>query len=608
MPEHYEEKIEGTPPKPGKGVDCKRLKIALDESRKLLQPFREKRMEFLREFVGHNYSDNGTGYRVPMNMIELAVNIFTRQLAARTPRVMVTATSRELKRPAMLLELALNVLSDRIKLGDTLRAAVMDAIFGIGCVQIGMETDAEIEIEGEVHPVGQPFCDLVDLDDLVFDMGAKRWDKVSYIGTRSRVPLEWVKESGMYDAEAVKKLKPSRRVTTDDLGVEMAGELSEGNSVDREDYVDYVEIWNVYLPLTNKLVTLPGGDAGEILAVDKPLREVEWEGPAGGPFRILGFQTVPGNLFPQQPASTWADLHHLINSLYRKCARQATRQKTILGVTGGAKDDAQRIVDAADGETVRIDIPNGLQEYHFGGVDPRTLGFTIQAKNDLSWLSGNLDALGGLSPQSETLGQDQLLIQNASRRIADMQDRVVEFARSIFNDLGWYLWYDPLIELPLSYRVPNTNVDVQVRFTPEARRGDFMDYNLEILPHSMQHQTPASKLQAIQTLVTQVILPAMPLFAQMGMSFNMREYLSIVARYGDLPEVVDLIAEMEHPQGTVNTPGEDVAMMPKSTTRRYERVNRPAGTRMGRDAAMTQTLLGAGVQDSEMAALSNMRT
>lgn len=44
----------------------------------------------------------------------------------------------------------------------------------------------------------------------------------------------------------------------------------------------------------------------------------------------------------------------------------------------------------------------------------------------------------------------------------------------------------------------------------------------------------------------------------------------------------------------------NAANQPLQTTRRYERVSRPGATRRGAEAALTQTLLGGGAQESEM--------
>ena len=42
-------------------------------------------MEFIRQMVGSHYSDDGARQDVIMNIMELAVNIYSRQLVAQRP-------------------------------------------------------------------------------------------------------------------------------------------------------------------------------------------------------------------------------------------------------------------------------------------------------------------------------------------------------------------------------------------------------------------------------------------------------------------------------------------------------------------------------------------
>ena len=95
-----------------------------------------------------------------------------------------------------------------------------------------------------------------------------------------------------------------------------------------------------------------------------------------------------------------------------------------------------------------------------GGINTNSLAYAIQLDRILSRNAGNLDLLGGLSPQSDTVGQDELLASNASKRIADMQDRVTEFTTRIVKDLAWYLWNDPLIDLPLVKRLDGSDLEI----------------------------------------------------------------------------------------------------------------------------------------------------
>ncbi len=578
------------------GTQLKKLRQAVDYSRRQLQPFRQQRYEVIRQYVGYHYSDDGAADRVPVNLLELAINIYTQQMAARVPQVLVSTSFRPLKPSAANFELALNHLLKEIRFGDTIRLAVIDALFSIGIIKTGLERRASVEIDGYLHDVGQPFADTISLDNWVHDTTATRLDQCQFMGDRYRLPLELVKESRAF--KNTETLQATVKSAYNEDGDSKAESLSHGSQVDPDEYKEHVELWDLWLPAENLLITIPAEGDG------KPLRVIDWDGPETGPYHLLSFSPVPGNIMPLPPSGLWMDLHDLANRLFRKLGRQAERQKTVLGVQSGAEDDGNRILKANDGETLRMDNPDRAREYRFGGIDQPSLAFLLQVKDLFVYLGGNLDSLGGLSPMADTLGQDQLLAQNASKRVADMQDRVISFTKDVINSLGFYLWTDPLINLPLTKRVPGMEqLSVPVTFDAESREGDFLDYNIEIEPYSMQHQSPQMKLQALVQVFQQFIAPFAPMMAEQGIGINFEGLLNTIGKYANVSELNEIL-EFTQPSGRYEKTmvGQPPAKWP--TTRHIsERVNRPGATRSGKDAAMMQTLLGGNPQQSELAAI-----
>ncbi|MEN6306259.1 MAG: hypothetical protein ABFD91_00765 [Anaerohalosphaeraceae bacterium] len=576
----------------------KRLREAICYSRRKLMPFRQQRYDAIRQYVGFHYSDDGTSDRVPVNLLELAVNIYTQQMAARAPKALVQTRFGVLKPMAADFELALNHLIREIRLGQTFRLAVIDALFSMGIVKTGLERRASVEIAGYLHDVGQPFAEVVSLDNWVHDTTATRLEQCQFMGDRYRLPLELVKESKAFKNTG--NLQATVKTAYNESGDTKAESLSHGMETDPDEFKDHVELWDIWLPFENLLVTIPAEGEG------KPLQIIEWDGPETGPYKILSFSEVPGNIMPLAPSALWMDLHDLANRLFRKLGRQAERQKTVLGVQAGSEDDGDRIVRANDGEALKMDNPDRAREYRFGGIDQPSLAFLLQVKDLFVYLGGNLDSLGGLSPMADTLGQDQLLAQNASKRVADMQDRVIEFSKEVICDLGFYLWNDPLIELPLTKTVPGfDHLSVPVTFDAESREGDFLDYNVEIEPFSMQHQTPQMKLQALVQVFQQFLAPYAPMMAEQGIGINFEALLSIIAKYTNVSELEDIL-EFAAPPSTYKPGmvGQPPQKMRAPVTRHIsERVNRPGATRQGKDAALMQTLLGGKAQGSELAAL-----
>ena len=59
-----------------------RLSDAMEYSRRKMQPFRENRLSHIRQYVGSNYSETGASDKNPINLLEMAINIYRRQGAA----------------------------------------------------------------------------------------------------------------------------------------------------------------------------------------------------------------------------------------------------------------------------------------------------------------------------------------------------------------------------------------------------------------------------------------------------------------------------------------------------------------------------------------------
>ena len=111
------------------------LTSSIDWSNRTLSYPRKQRVQSIRQFIGSNHLEGGFVKKVPVNFLKLAVDIYVRQLAARSPRVLVTTKHPELKSVAANLELAVNEIPEEVKLTDTLRRFVTEALFAIGILK-----------------------------------------------------------------------------------------------------------------------------------------------------------------------------------------------------------------------------------------------------------------------------------------------------------------------------------------------------------------------------------------------------------------------------------------------------------------------------------------
>lgn len=542
-----------------------RLRNSVDWSVGEMRTRREQRMKLLKKLVGPYFGKDGSNQKRPVNLIELGVDIFTRGLASHQPQAMVSSDYEELTPTAADFEIVLNRRITRMKLQASLNICAIEALFTIGVMVVG------IAVDGEFDP-GQVFAEPVLFPDLILDMNAKSWEQQAYIGHKFLVPLETVAGDDSYDAKARDKF--------------VAYEQSRFESGDqdwqrtrREDYCDMVELSQLYLPRQNRVLVLTSDGRR------KPLLDNEWTGPEGGPYHPLSFGVVPGNIFPRAPVPMWHDLDDIANKCFSKMARQSTRCKTV-GLTQNP-DDAASISNGDDGDIVSVSSPDAVVEKSFGGMDPKIAGMFQLAKAMLTYTGGNWDALAGLAPQAETLGQDQLLAAGAGGRMKDMQQAMTDFESKIVNDIGFWVWQDPLSQERINKKLEGTDYSIPAIWSPETRKGEFFQLNLSANPYAKINRSPSEQGQALTQVLTSILLPSLP-FMQQGSPVDWEAFFDLLARYMHLPELKEIIrwpGGGTAPQSMPETPKQS-----PNTTRTYVRQNQSGGRESSVDRILSQML------------------
>ena len=589
---------------PNNRTHMQRLQNAIYQSRRKMEPFRRNRYAALREYVGRWYSDDGTPDRVPINLIDLAVTILSRALAPGTPQILATSKRKYLRPAAKNLEAAMNKRLIDMKFGETISDCVMDGLFSLAVCKVGVkEIDSFMAEDGIATPVGESYALPVHLDDWVHDMVARRYEEVQFSGNRFRLPLSFVKDSDLYFKDVREKLQPTHRDLYNEQGDIRAETLSQGfgasglGATGDDAFRDYIELWEVWLPMERLIVTLPSLTGSLYGSGEEPLRIVEWEGPDHGPYHLLGYQKVPGNLMPKAPVMNYRDLHDTENRLYRKLIRQAERQKTVTAAQGSSLDDSERVRDADDGDIILVNAPQNIKEMRFGGVDNINLAFAIQVIDQFSMMAGNIEAIGGLGPQADTLGQDQIIQNSASEQIEFMADRTTTFTKAITEDLAWYEWNEPYHDRSAEKTIPGTEIKIPAPFAPQDRHGRFSDYDISLAPYSLQDTSPSQRLNTIGRIFGTFIQPNMQALMANGVQVNWPKFLRRIAKYANVQADMDDILMMAGEPGGEG--GGDPMRQSPNTTRTNVRVNRPGATSPGKRQILMQHLLGGGLQSGE---------
>ena len=605
-------------------TSAKKLAEAVALSNERLRPMRRNRRMFLRQYAGPYFSapsatsfsrdpqgsalgqgsvlsaGHASGPAEPLNTIYSVVSVILPHLVATNPRAMIRTPFPELRRAADLFALAWNHQAAEIDLGRSLRTVVTDALFGAGIMKTGLaparaallgchgpassqdrapqadgshgpaaagsstagkmpagrkgETPSPRQTPSPLPDPGEPFADPVDLDDYVIDPFARRREEAAFEGNRYRLSRRQILESGLFDAAAVEALS-SAAATDDPI------RRPDGRTTSDAELVDTVELIDLWLPHEGVVVTIAAGDAAD--ASGKFLREVPWEGPARGPYEMLGFHWASGSPLPVPPVGLFYDLHVMINKLARKQARQADRQKDLVLFDDRASEEAQKLRDAFDGEMVGMQSVDRYRQVSFGGPHAETydqLGFLFE---QFSRIAGNVDLLGGLSPMSKTLGQDEMLFESTTVRIEDMRAQVYEFTKHVGMKLAWYLWHDPLVDLPLAIsdfglrnadlgkeqnavvgnpqsEIRNPQFRAAARFSADTRQGEWLDYHFDVEPHSMSQDTPTRKYRRVLEWIQNVILPIAPLAAEQGLRLDVARLAKLTGAMLNIEEAAGI--------------------------------------------------------------------
>ena len=550
----------------------------------------------VRQFVGGSWSEGGAPDRVPVNFLEMAVNIYRRQVAARAPRIMVRSKGSEHVAFADDLEIAVNLAIEDMRFDESMRRWVLEAMFGMGVMKVGLAPSDRKEVMGFTHDPGQPFADVVDFEDFVFDITAKRWDQVQFCGNRYALPMDCIKDYKMFPKKTVVK---QEKTGTNEQGDERISQLvdSEGGSFGTESYMDLVELWDIWLPYEGIIATFQCSPEGGI-ETREPLKIVDWEGPEGGPYHLLSFGDVPGQIMPLPPAALMIDLHDLGNRVFRKLGRQSDRQKTITLVASSNQDDGRRITAANDGDAISVDRPEATKEIRYGGVDQSSLAFFQQLRQLTSYFGGNLETLGGLNNATNTASQEQLVKSQATMRISDMQERATEAATRVIKSISYYMWTDPVRAYRIPKKIPGSDMSITSTLKPERREGEFLDYAIDIIPFSMQSRTPTERLQTAMQVMQTYILPLAPMLQQRGLVPDIESFLKMTAELSGAPEVLDLIKKVEQEemmQGPPAGSGEPPSA-PANTTRTNIRADRGGDSLGKQDAAVAEMMSAANQQ------------
>jgi len=555
------------------GVNITKLREAVQESYRRIKVFRDNRLEYLKEYAGPEYGEHASPASNMVNNIHQYVNVVSRLLTPGNPQVTIDTFHKNLLPDSKSLEHALNNRIKQIKLGKVVERAVVESQFSLGVIKVGLESAGTTEVNGEEIELTNPFAESIEFSDFVWDLESSTYEACQFVGDRFTKTIQEIEDEGIFDDDAIAKIKES--ISRDDTD---SDELPTHSMVSGERYQDRFQetifLWNIWLPHERRLIVMLDDDPE-----DGVLLNNEYIGPDHGPYTLYSVNDVPGNVMPASPVSILYKLHKLSNRLFAKTANQADRQKTIVTVQKGGDKDAEAMTQTPDGETTSVKNPKQIQEVRFGGADQATVGFNAIVDDKFNKSAGNMELMGGIDSQADTLGQEKLLSGQNSTQLRKQADRVEEATTQVIQDLAFYLYDDPIQRFPIRKEVTGLrDTPIYSEFGPENRTADFVNFMVDIQPYSLNDQTPQEQVNHVISIMTSLYLPLQEQFAQQGMALNLSEMAAFIADRSNMPIFSRILTMQDGTPVTNNDkPSSDRPLQAAKTERTHIRRNEGGG-------------------------------
>jgi len=501
----------------------KRLVSAVRKAQEHAETVNDQRNELINDLCGQFFDGKEIPRRgfngVTTKDMQLAMVYTTvialRPLLAIDPLPRFSSSEPELGEFAKIFQDGVEHWLKEADIGHVMRDLVVQMLFGQGVLVSGMAPGKVVgdfsEATGYLEDRGEFFVRCVPAEDFVYDYTARTWDDCTFMGHYQTVPKQFAAECGLYDKDAIAKMRPMHNMSEK--------EAPEGYL---DSYFDEIRLLHLYLPHTRRLVTLPG----ELTEVERVgvLSERDYEGPEGGPYDRISFMDKPGTVKPIPLVSQFIGLHRAMNSLASKMIDRSLREKD--NPTGNFSDKKvlEAMTDAVDGQGFLTD-GGKVEVIHTGGVSQSMLAGSAQISDWYNRHALNTDVLGGLAPQSKTLGQDAQLLESAGVKIEDLQGEIAKLAKNLCKKAAYWLWKDEFADF-------SVGGEVKEQWEPGYREGSFEDYDFDVAVFVGQADTASQQYALKSGFVQDVLLPLVPAAQMAGKVLNVDKITELGADLG----------------------------------------------------------------------------
>jgi hypothetical protein len=500
--------------------EAQRLSRSVEQSEQYMEVHKAQNRRFIRNYAGSNYGVHlDADQPDPLNLLFSLVSTLVPALTV-DPKATVETVRGDLAF-AETFRLAIDDEAEKINLCDTMKSVIIDSLFGLGIVKTGLKAAPGFSDEGNLEiDQGTIFSERVSFANYIVDMASSTRRGAQYEGDRYEITEDYARSTGMFDEQTIGLLI---NATNTAYAVQTSRTTGGHERSNDDEFIQRLQLVDLYLPTEGKIVTIPGDVRFSSLGF---LNEFKWDGDPSGPYDTLGFSPVPDKILPTPVIGAIYDMYVLTNKLARKIARQADRQKDIVVYQKGMEDDGDAVRDSSDGDMVGVADIDHVKPLSFGGANDDGFKAVAWYQDFFNKIAGNPDLIGGLSADANTLGQDQLSLQNANGRIDDWRQTALKVASSILRKLGGYVWSDRDTKRSLQL------VDGDLKFPREfgkKRKGEFEDYKIGIDAHHRPPMSPDQEVVRIERYLNIVSNPQMVEAARaQGLAIDVRKAAKIL--------------------------------------------------------------------------------
>jgi len=455
-----------------------------------------------------------------INLIDRALFTIVPYLVEGNPEVLVETKIPNIRPWAKTVQLGLNFLMEKYNFAENvLIPVVINSMFGAGITRTIFEYDRVISLDNDVIKAGSPRVIVIDPANYIGDPSAKRRSDFVIEGDIYRLPTDYARDLFSKYADHI---KPDCKLATKFGAEEISSPNFDYNRMSLRSYSTFIDI---YCKDDNTIKTImPEGKKAVIL------REVEWDGPRGGPYDYLAYRWYPDTPIPLPPMWFIHDLDVTMNVLAKTAREQAESQKNIVFVPPEAREAGKKIVNAKNLDVLEASSTELIKAISLGGVNPENYTWMGFAENAFTKTGVNADVVAGRGAQSPTYGQEKMIFRNASRIIETMYNRFHSFTESILKKFAWGILTDPSVYIPDIIKIPGVG-ELPVVLSQADKVGDFYDLIFKIIPYSTQRISPEEKYAKTMQFATQWLLPTMQIAAAQGAQLDIPLVTKIMASY-----------------------------------------------------------------------------